>query len=227
MHVLILVMDFFYSKPSRLAAQQHSYSRKQMYPQGKWWEHFCRSLDPTHPCCFNLKQICRRKRLRAQEIKFLQISFFITFPFITPFLMFFLCLYLQHMPTHTHTSRIAIPLFSLLPFTAWGANECRGDHWRGNGGSPQLWFPLWFIKFAIVSKGVVQSSSLGKLWQHRYWKCDRYMRREQEVRQIQRKRQSVGEDNGSCVRKDKGFRYERRTAERERDRAREEEMGRQ
>lgn len=109
-------------------------------------------------------------------------------------------------PAHIHySSRISIPLFSLLPFTAWGANECSRDQWRGNKGSPQLWFPLWFIKFPIVSIEEVQCSFLGKLWQHCFYTCDRYMRRELEVRQIQRKRQKCWGRQGIQCRRRQGI----------------------
>lgn len=98
----------------------------------KWWEHFCRSLDPINPCCFNLEQICGRKRKkRAQEIKFLQISIFyyillyyifiIIIPFLTSFLFF--SLYLQNMPTHTHKhiTHISFPLFFSPPVHGLGS----------------------------------------------------------------------------------------------------------
>lgn len=132
----------------------------------EWWEHFWRSLDLTNPCCFNLEQICRRKRKRQPKKLNSPISKFFFFYFLLHFHLslpsshpFFTS---AHANTHTH-SCISSPLFCLLSFTAWGANECRGDQWRGNGGSPQLLFPWWFIKFAIVSIEAVQPSSLGKL----------------------------------------------------------------
>lgn len=63
-------MGFFYSKPSCVAARQCAYSHEQMKPRRKWRAYFWRSLDPANPCCFNLEQICWRKKWKhTKDIK--------------------------------------------------------------------------------------------------------------------------------------------------------------
>lgn len=90
--------------------------------------------------------------------------------------------------THTHKSQ----LYLLLSFSLHGLRR----KWEQRRSMKRkfrftwIWLPLWFIKSAIISKGGAQWSSQWKLWQHYFFECDRYTRRQKEVRHIQPNRPS-------------------------------------
>lgn len=136
--------------------------------------------------------------------------------------------------THTHTQLTSlVPVFSSSPSRLGEQMSTEEINEEEKGVWPKLWSPLWFIKFAIVSTRVVQSSFLGKLWQHcsgsvtGTWsnskELDRYKEKDKSVREDkipwhewrvgERRRDAVQEvlrrdrlDNGcyGCWRKEEG-----------------------